>query len=86
MESEVSLYLFPTHSFPSSLKEYLKESGQGIMRAVVARIGKTVPKRMEKREKGESQAWPSTQSPQKLTDVRKEVPEPKGGMLFYQEA
>lgn len=55
---------------------------------MVARVGKFYPQKMEKRkrEQGKSQAWPSAWSSHKLTDVQKEVLEPKGGILFCQEA
>lgn len=81
-ESEVSLHLFPTHSFLNFLKGYLKDSQPGILRA-----GKHCPQSPEKREKGRRRESRLASSPvhHKLTDVQREVLEPKAGILFYQE-
>lgn len=58
------------------------------MRAEVARAGKHYlqsPKEREKGKRGESRLA-SSAVPQELINVQKEVLEPKGGILFYQEA
>ena len=81
------MHLFPTHSFLSFFKGYLKESQPGILRAGVVRAGKHYPQSPEKREKGKRGASRLACSPvhHELTDVQKQVLEPKAGIVFYQE-